>query len=97
MLQIESFHLNFQTIVTKQIEDTKLLLHDKWYGLIKNALQRGTKRKHVPDAIKRKSLARFYDSVAALMTQNLSEIVIRSLKMYTNYMCDIGVSTIYTN
>ena len=71
---------------------TKALLNDEWYSQLKTVLMKGTKKKHVPDVLKRKQLARFYDSVAALMSQNLSDITIRSLKMFTHFMCDIGVS-----
>lgn len=87
-------HLVLQTTVTKQVEDTKVMLLDKWYNRIKELLLKGTKKKHVPEVSKVKILNRFYDSVAALMSQNLSEITIRTLHKYTDFMCDIGVSII---
>lgn len=64
----------------------------EWYARIKELLLKGTRKRHVPDVSKVKVLRRFYDSVAALMTQNLSDIAIRSLKSFTNFICDIGVS-----
>lgn len=81
-----------QTIITKQIEDAKNLLKDKWYGLIKDTLLKGTKKKHVPDMLNRKAVKRFYNSVAALMSQNISDLTIKSLKLFTDFMCDFGVS-----
>lgn len=68
------------------------MLLDKWYSRIKTLLLKGTKKKHVPEVSRVKILKRFYDSVAALMSQNLSEITIRTLHKYTNFMCDFGVS-----
>lgn len=76
----------------KHIEETKSLLNEQWYGLIKATLIKGTKKKHVPDVTKTKALKKFYESLAALMAQNLSDIAVRSLKIFTDFMCDIGVS-----
>lgn len=73
------------------METTKLLLNDQWYGSIKTLLIKGTKKKHVPDASKTRALKKFFDSLAALMAQNLSDIAVRSLEMFTDFMCDIGV------
>lgn len=83
-----------QTLVTKQVEEMKMLLMDEWYARIKLLLLKGTRKKHVPDLSKVKVVRRFYDSVAALMSQNLSDITIRSLKAFTKFMCDFGVSCI---
>lgn len=66
---------------------------DEWYGTIKDIITRGIKRKHVPNPTFRPRAAKkFMASVAALMTQNLSDIAIRSLLMFTNFMCDYHVS-----
>lgn len=66
---------------------------DEWYGTIKDILLRGIKRRHVPNSSTRpKAAKKFMSSVAALMTQNLSDIAIRSLLMFTNFMCDYRVS-----
>lgn len=79
----------FQSIVTKQIDETKLLLNDKWYGMLKKILLRGLDI--YVDKSNPKALKRMYDSIAALMTQNLSDITMRSLKMFTDFMCDFEV------
>lgn len=66
---------------------------DEWYGTIKDILVRGMKRKHVPNASTRpKAAKKFMSSVAALMTQNLSDIAIRSLMKFTDFLCDYRVS-----
>lgn len=67
------------------------LLND-WFGKIHAILVKGIKKNQVPDMTKIKLLKRFFDSVAALMTQNLQDICIRSLESYVNFMCDIGVN-----
>lgn len=77
--------------MTKQIEITKTMLMDQWYSRLKALLLKGTKKKHLPEVSKVKTLKRFYDSVAALMSQNLSDITIRTLTDFTTFMCDIGV------
>lgn len=82
-----------QKKLTSQIQITHKLLTDEWYGTIKDILVRGIKRKHVPNPSTRpKAAKKFMSSVAALMTQNLSDIAIRSLLMFTNFMCDYRVS-----
>lgn len=86
-----------QTIVTKNIEDSKLLLMDKWYSRIKTLLLKGTKKKHVPEVSKVKIITRFYDSVSALMSQNLSDITIRTLKRFTDVLCNFEVSASITS
>lgn len=68
-----------------------MLLNEKWYSRIQILLQKGTKKKHVPDVTKVKTLTRFYDSISALMSQNLSDITIRTLHKFTEFICDIGV------
>lgn len=97
-LKIKTYDVEFmctiyiaQTMVTKQIEETKQLLNDKWYGQIKATLLKATKKKHVPDILKKQAIKRFYNTVSALMSQNLSDITIRSLKQFTDFMCDFGV------
>lgn len=84
-------------MVSKQIQNTKSLLNDQWYELVQSIILKGSKKKIIPDVLKIKTLRRFFDSVAALMTQNLQDIVMRSLKMFTNFMCDYGVIIYYYN
>lgn len=95
MVQITNIYFS-KTLVAKQVEDTKQLLLDEWYARIKLLILKGTRKKHVPDLSKVKVVRRFYDSVAALMSQNLSDIAIRSLKAFTHFMCDFGVGIKYT-
>lgn len=88
-----AFDLNeFTSLINRQIEDAKTMLQEKWFGAIQNIISKMTKKKLVPDAAKPRLLKRFYNSVAALMTQHLQDMCIRSLTSYTEYVCDVGRS-----
>lgn len=82
----------FTLLINRQIEDAKTMLVERWFGEIQSIINRGAKKKLVPDATKPRMLKRFYNSVAALMTQQLQDMCIRSLKEYTHYICDVGKS-----
>lgn len=82
----------FTAAITRQIENAKVMLQEKWFGAIQNIISRGSKKKLVPETIKPRLLKRFYNSVAALMTQHLQDMCIRSLSAYTDYICDVGKS-----
>lgn len=82
----------FTTTITRQIEDAKVMLQEKWFGAIQTIISRGSKKKLVPETTKPRLLKRFYNSVAALMTQHLQDMCIRSLSSYTDYICDVGKS-----
>lgn len=82
----------FTTVVNKQIEDAKSMLQDKWFGAIQSIIGKMTKKKIIPDSSKPRLLKRFYNCVAALMTQHLQDMCIRSLTSYTTYVCDVGRS-----
>jgi dynein heavy chain, axonemal len=80
----------FAQTVTRQAEDAKVMLQEKWFGAIQNIISRMSKKKLVPEPTKPRLLKRFYNSVAALMTQHLQDMCIRSLRAYTDYVCDVG-------
>lgn len=82
----------FTTTITRQIEDAKVMLQEKWFGSILTIISRASKKKLVPDTTKPRLLKRFYNSVAALMTQQLQDMCIRSLSSFTDYVCDVGKS-----
>jgi dynein heavy chain, axonemal len=82
----------FTSLINSQIEDAKTMLQEKWFGAIQSIISKMTKKKLVPDAGKPRLLKRFYNSVAALMTQHLQDMCIRSLSSYTEYVCDVGRS-----
>lgn len=75
-----------------QIQTTHKLLTDEWYLTIKKILLKGIKKMHVPNAAVRPRAAKlFMKTVAALMSQNLADIAIRSALIFTDFVCDIRV------
>lgn len=82
----------FTATITRQIENAKVMMQEKWFGAIQNIISRLSKKKLVPEITKPRLLKRFYNSVAALMTQHLQDMCIRSLSAYTSYICDVGKS-----
>ncbi|XP_029708760.2 dynein axonemal heavy chain 7 [Aedes albopictus] len=81
----------FTSTVNQQIEEAKITLNDKWYGAIKNIFNKGVKKKLIPDeATKPKMLKKFFNSLATLMTRQLQNLCVDSVKTYTNYICDVG-------
>jgi dynein heavy chain, axonemal len=82
----------FTVTITRQVEDAKVMLQEKWFGAIQSIISRLSKKKLVPEPTKPRLLKRFYNSVAALMTQHLQDMCIRSLRSYTHYICDVGKS-----
>lgn len=78
----------FTKTILRQIEDAKTMLTEKWFGAIQSIISRGSKKKIVPETTKPRLLKRFYNSVAALMTQQLQDMCIRSLEAYTDYICE---------
>lgn len=82
----------FTATITRHVEDAKVMLQEKWFGAIQNIISRLSKKKLVPETTKPRLLKRFYNSVAALMTQHLQDMCIRSLRAYTDYICDVGKS-----
>lgn len=79
-------------MVSYQIEAMRQKLNTKWCDAIQSILNRGVKKKYLPDVTKQRIIRRFFDCVAALMTQNLQDIAMRSLMKYTDFMCNVGVS-----
>lgn len=78
--------------MNQQIEEAKITLNEKWYGAIKNIFNKGVKKKLIPDeATKPKMLKKFFNSLATLMTRQLQNLCVNSVKAYTNYICDVGV------
>lgn len=82
-------------MITQQVEYMKGVLYDQWYNKVGQILLIGAKKKHIPDPTKKISLKMFFNSLAVLMGQNLSDIAIRSLKQFTNFFCDIGVCDLF--
>ncbi|XP_032591888.1 dynein axonemal heavy chain 7 [Drosophila grimshawi] len=83
---------NFVYICGSHIDAGKTMLEDVWYGEIHTTLLRASKRGQLPDIRRMTLVKRFFNCVAALMTQQLEDICIRSLKAFADYVCDFGYS-----
>lgn len=81
-----------QNTCSQFIDKTRTMLQDKWYGEIQDILIRGNKRRLLPDVRKPKMLGRFFNCVAALMTQQLEDLCIKSIEGFVKFMYDYGVS-----
>ncbi|XP_036230121.2 dynein axonemal heavy chain 7 isoform X1 [Bactrocera oleae] len=82
----------FTYLCGRQIDTAKGLLENEWYGEIHQILLRASRRGLLPNVRRMKLLQRFYNCVAALMTQQLEDICIRSLTSYADFICDYGKS-----
>lgn len=80
-----------QYLCAGHIDVGKIMLEEQWYGEIHTTLLRASKRNQIPDIRRMTLVKRFFNCVAALMTQQLEDICIRSLKAFADYVCDYGV------
>lgn len=78
-------------IVGKQIENAKNVLENQWLGEIHSILLKASLKGLLPDVRKLRLIRRFYNCVAALMTQQLEDMCIRSLKTFADFICDYRV------
>lgn len=62
-----------------------------WFRDIQEILVIANKQKIIPDIRRTTLIRRFYNCLAALMTQQLEDICIRSLKAFADFVCDYGV------
>uniref|UniRef100_A0A1B0F9M2 AAA+ ATPase domain-containing protein n=1 Tax=Glossina morsitans morsitans TaxID=37546 RepID=A0A1B0F9M2_GLOMM len=65
------------------------ILYD-FMGEIHSILLKASKRKMLPDVRRKKLIKCFYNCVAALMTQQLEDMCIRSITSFVNLICDYG-------
>lgn len=87
----QAYDLNdFTSTIMRQIDNAKVMLQEKWFGSVQTIISKASKKNLIPETTKPRLLKRFYNSVAALMTQQLQDMCIRSLSAYTEYVCDVG-------
>lgn len=67
------------------------VLSMKWYDTLKIIITNAMKRKWIPDMTKPRSLNRFFNCVAAQMTQNLQDVAMRSLLKFTEFICGVRI------
>uniref|UniRef100_A0A1A9WZZ0 Dynein axonemal heavy chain 7 n=1 Tax=Glossina brevipalpis TaxID=37001 RepID=A0A1A9WZZ0_9MUSC len=81
---------DFTGKVSHQMESMKNRLSDDWLGQIHSILLKASKRKLLPDVRRKKLIKCFFNCVAALMTQQLEDMCIRSIVAYVNLICSYG-------
>lgn len=67
-------------------------LDKEWIGDIHNILLKAKQREMLPNVRNSKLINRFYNCVAALMTQQLEDMCVRSINAFVNFICDYEVS-----
>lgn len=78
----------------RQIDETKNILKNDWYNLIKGIIVRGVKKNIVPKFDKKRLTRKFFNATATIMEQNLQDVCVNSLNIYCHYICDLNVSEI---
>jgi len=95
--KIHSMELvSFQALIVRQIENAKEVLLKKWFPEVQNIYYLGNKRKQVPmctDASGEKKLRCFFDCAGALMTEQLKNLCLNSIKDYTDIVVQPKGST----
>ncbi|GAB0099121.1 Dynein heavy chain [Sergentomyia squamirostris] len=84
--------LEFTATVLRQIDETKSILKNDWYNLIKNIIVRGVKRNIVPKFEKKRLIRKFFNATATIMEQNLQDVCVNSLNIYCHYITDLNAS-----
>ncbi|XP_073827136.1 dynein heavy chain at 36C [Musca autumnalis] len=82
----------FAYTVGRHVDQAKNMLENEWYGEIHAILLRASNRGQLPDVRKTRLIQRFYNCVAALMTQQLEDMCIRSLNRFADFICDYAKS-----
>lgn len=80
--------LNFVRAAFQQIDAMRNELAIGWYDALRDTFIRGKKKKHTPERSKPKALQQFFDCISAMMTLKLTEVCLRSLTAYTDFLCD---------
>ncbi|KAM9385734.1 dynein axonemal heavy chain 7 [Pholidichthys leucotaenia] len=92
LIDIEEFHHRdesielsaFQQIVSQNADNAKMILLKNWIPEVQNIYYQGCKRKMVPPDSNMTKLQSFFNCAAVLMTSQLQNLVIDSLRDYTS-------------
>ncbi|XP_026231920.1 dynein heavy chain 7, axonemal isoform X2 [Anabas testudineus] len=92
LIDVEEFHSRqeamelsvFQKIVTKHVDNARGILLRSWIPEIQNIYYQGCRQKLVPAFSNMAKLLSFYNCVAVLMTSQLQNLAIDSMRDYTN-------------
>lgn len=76
------------------MEETIKWLKSEWYHSIDVVMAKALKKKVLPNA-KPFIVTKFRNCVATLMSDQLQDMCVRSLKSYTDFICDINVNNTF--
>lgn len=101
LIDIEEFHNRpdsmelkvFQNLCMRHIEAAKEKLLKKWFPEVQNIFYQGNKRKQVPSNHDQAKLASFFNCAATLMTEQLQQLALNSIKDYTDLLVQPPTST----
>ncbi|XP_067459187.1 dynein axonemal heavy chain 7 [Thunnus thynnus] len=92
LIDVEEFHSReesmelsvFQQIVTRHVDNARAILLHKWIPEVQQIYSSGSRRKQVPTISNMAKLQSFYNCVATLMTYQLQNLAIDSMRDYTH-------------
>ncbi|XP_041805973.1 dynein heavy chain 7, axonemal [Chelmon rostratus] len=92
LIDVEEFHSreesmelsDFQQIVTRHIDNARGILLKNWIPEVQNIYYQGCRHKLVPASSNMPKLLSFYNCAAALMTSQLQNLAIDSMRDYTH-------------
>ncbi|KAM7380824.1 hypothetical protein PAMP_004096 [Pampus punctatissimus] len=92
LIDVEEFHSReesmelsvFQQLVTRHVDTARTILLNKWVPDVLHIYYNGSRRKLVPTTSNMTKLQLFYNCVATLMTSQLQNLALDSMKDYTH-------------
>ncbi|KAM9851167.1 dynein axonemal heavy chain 7 [Aulostomus maculatus] len=92
LISVEEFHSReesmelsaFQQIVTRQVDHARGILLNKWLPEVQDIFYQGSRRKLLPASSNTTKLQSFYNCAATLMTSQLQNLTVDSMKDFTH-------------
>ncbi|KAK5646415.1 hypothetical protein RI129_004879 [Pyrocoelia pectoralis] len=79
----------FQFIVNREIEKTKMILMDSYFSQVIDIFLNGSKLKNLPNPAHPKHFNKFYECCSTLMTYHLQSLCLESLYDFMEYITDV--------
>ncbi|KAB0797672.1 hypothetical protein PPYR_08665 [Photinus pyralis] len=80
---------DFQLTINKQIEKTKSILMDSYFGKVIDIFLTGSRSKNLPNPVHQKQFKKFYDCCSTLMSYHLQCLCLESLYDFMDYITDV--------
>lgn len=79
---------DFQKLIKSQLESSSKILHEKYYGQIVEIFSSASKKGKLPSPALRVKFRKFYNAVEVLMTYQMRNLCLDSLRDYVEYLLD---------